>query len=77
MNRLVLTDKDKAEYAPFQSAIKTMPEFSKSHVILCTFHGIWQSFKKDLYTLLDECPHGQLLGMLMLYFLQIKLFSSF
>ena len=63
MNRLVLTDEDEAEYAPFQSAIATMPEFSKSNVMLCTFHGIWQSFKKDLYPLLDANPHGQLLGM--------------
>ena len=69
MNRLVLTDEDEAEYAPFQSAIATMPEFSKSNVMLCTFHGIWQSFKKDLYPLLDANPHGQLLGMLMQYFL--------
>jgi len=69
MNCLVLTDEDEAEYAPFQSAIATMPEFSKSNVMLCTFHGIWQSFKKDLYPLLDANTHGQLLGMLMQYFL--------
>ena len=62
MNRLVLTDEDEAEYAPFQSAILTMPEFSKSHVMLCTFHGIWQSFKKDLYPLLNQNSHGQLIG---------------
>ena len=62
MNCLVLTDEDQAEYAPFQSAISTMPEFSKLHVMLCIFHGIWQSFKKDLYPLLDKNPHGQLIG---------------
>ena len=61
MNRLVLTDEDEAEYAPFQCAIATMPEFKKSNVMLCTFHGIWQSFKKDLYPLLDDNPNGQLL----------------
>ncbi len=66
MNRLVLTDEDEAEYAPFQSAISTMPEYSKSHVMLCTFHGIWQSFKKDLYPLLHLNPHGQLIGELYL-----------
>jgi len=63
MNRLVLTDEDEAEYAPFQSAIATMPEFSKSNVMLCTFHGIWQSFKKDLYPILAKNANGQLLGM--------------
>jgi hypothetical protein len=74
MNCLVLTDEDEAKYAPFQSAIATMPEFSKSNVLLCTFHGIWQSFKKDLYPLLDQNPNGQLLGMLMLHYLyQIRL----
>jgi hypothetical protein len=69
MNPLVLTAKDEAEYAPFQSAIATMPVFSKSNVMLCTFHGIWQSFKKDLYPLLDQNPNGQLIGMLMLHYL--------
>ncbi len=44
------------EYAPFQSAISTMPEFSKSHVMRCTFHGIWQSFNEDLYPLLNQNP---------------------
>ena len=67
MNRLVLTDEDESEYAPFQSAIVTMPEFRKSNVMLCTFHGIWQSFKKDLYPLLDDNPNGQLLGMSTLF----------
>jgi len=56
MNHLVLTDEDEAEYALFQSAIATMPELSKSNVMSCTFHGIWQSFKKDLYPLLDKTP---------------------
>ena len=62
MNRLVLTDEDEAEYRPFQSAIATMDEFKQSTVMLCTFHGIWQSFKKDLYPLLDKCEHGEVLG---------------
>ena len=55
MNRVVLTDED-AEYAPFQSAISTMPKFSKSQVMRCTFHCMWQSFKKDLYPLLNKNP---------------------
>ena len=52
-NHLVLTDEDASEYRPFQSAIPTMDEFKQSKVMLCTFHGIWQSFKKDIYPLLD------------------------
>ena len=60
MNRI--TDEDKSEYRPFQSAIATMDEFKQSKVMLCTFHGIWQSFKKDLYPLLDKCEHGEVLG---------------
>ena len=61
MNRLVLTDEDESEYRPFQSAIPTMDEFKQSKVMLCTFHGIWQSFKKDIYPLLDKCKHGEVL----------------
>ena len=53
MNRMVLTDEDESEYRPFQSAIATMDEFKQSKVMLCTFHGIWQSFKKDLYPILE------------------------
>ena len=63
MNHLVLTDEDEAEYTPFQSAISTIAEYNKSHVMLCTFHGIWQSFKKDLYPLFNKNPHGQLRGV--------------
>jgi len=62
MNRMVLTDEDESEYRPFQSAIATMDEFKHSKVMLCTFHGIWQSFKKDIYPLLDKCEHGEVLG---------------
>ena len=62
MNRMVLTDEDESEYRPFQSAIATMDEFKQSKVMLCTFHGIWQSFKKDLYPILDKCEHGEVLG---------------
>ncbi len=62
MNRMVLTDEDESEYRPFQSAIATMGEFKQSKVMLCTFHGIWQSFKKDLYPLLDKCEHVEVLG---------------
>jgi hypothetical protein len=59
---MVLTDEDESEYRPFQSAIATMDEFKQSKVMLCTFHGIWQSFKKDIYPLLAKCEHGEVLG---------------
>jgi hypothetical protein len=62
-NRLVLTNEDEAEYRSFESLIQVTKEFSKSSVMLCTFHGIWMASKKDLITLLDECACGKLLGM--------------
>ncbi len=62
-NRLVLTDEDEAEYRSFEALIRVTKEFSKSSVMLCTFHGIWMALKKDLITLLDECACGKLLGM--------------
>ena len=58
MNRLVLTDEEKAEYEPFQLAIETTDYFQQSKVMLCTFHAIWMSFKVDLYPVLDNIPHG-------------------
>jgi len=61
-NRLVLTDEDEAEYRSFEDLIQVTKEFSKSSVMLCTFHGVWMAFKKDLITLLDECAFGKLLG---------------
>ena len=62
-NRVVLTDEDDAEYrSSFEAVIKSMKEFKKSTVMLCTFHGIWMAFKKDLISLLSNCQHGQVLG---------------
>ena len=61
MNRLLLTNENKAEYEPFHSAISKMKEFKHSTVMLCTFHAIWQSFMMDLYPILDLCEHGQLI----------------
>jgi hypothetical protein len=61
MNRLVLTDKDKSEYEPFESAIETTNDFQKSKVMLCTFHAIWMAFKTDLYPILDGIEHGDVL----------------
>jgi hypothetical protein len=68
-NRLVLTDEDEAEYRSFEDLIQVTKEFSKSSVMLCTFHGIWMAFKKDLITLLDECACGKLLGTCVQFFL--------
>ena len=48
-NRLTLTDEDSAEFGPFENSIATMPEFSKSRLMLCVFHAVWQPFKKDIY----------------------------
>jgi hypothetical protein len=61
-NWLVLTDEDDAEYKSFESVIETVQEFCNSKVMLCTFHGIWMAFKKDLLPLLDVCKYGKLYG---------------
>ena len=61
MNRLVLTDEDKSEYEPFESAIDTTNYFKKSKVMLCTLHAIWMAFKTDLYPILDGIEHGGVL----------------
>ncbi len=55
-------DEDDAEYKSFESVIETVEEFCKPKVMLCTFHGIWMAFKKDLLPLLDICKHGKLYG---------------
>ncbi len=52
LNRLVLTDKEDAEYRSFENLIVTHEMFQSSHVMLCTFHAIWQPFKRDIYKLL-------------------------
>ena len=58
-NCLVLTAKDKAECRSFVAVIETTSVLKQSTVMLCTFHGIWMAFKKDLLTLLDECECGK------------------
>ena len=58
-NRLVLTDKDEAEYRSFEALIETTSDFKQSTVMLCTFHGVWMDFKKDLLTLLEDCDCGK------------------
>ncbi len=61
-NRLVLTDEDDAECKSFESCIETIEYFKRSKVMLCTFHGIWMAFKKDILPLLDVCQYGKLYG---------------
>jgi hypothetical protein len=56
-NRVVITDEDEAEYWLFESVIETSEVFSRSKVMICTFHGIWMAFKKDVLALLD-CVQG-------------------
>ena len=66
-NRVVLTDEDDAEYTSFEGLIETSSIFSKSTVMLCTFHAIWMAFKKDLLPRLDACEHGKVVGTIRLY----------
>ncbi len=59
-NRLVLTDEDKAEYRSFEALIEITSDFiTQSTVMLCTYHGVWVAFKKDLLTLLEDCECGK------------------
>ncbi len=62
INQLVLTDEDDTEYKSFESCIETIEHFKRSKVMLCTFHGIWMAFKKDILPLLDRCQYGKLYG---------------
>ena len=75
-NRVVLTNEDDAEYQSFESVIKSMKEFQKSTVMLCTFHGIWMAFKKDLISSLSDCQHGQVLGEYLKLCLTLNLKST-
>ncbi len=65
MNRLVLIDEEDAEYRAFESVIATHDAFSSSNVMLCTFHAIWQPFKRDVYNLLPskKSPKGKLIEL--------------
>ena len=65
MNRLVLTDEEDAEYRAFESVIATHDAFSSSKVMLCTFHAVWQPFKRDIYNLLPskKSPKGKLIEL--------------
>ena len=61
-NRLVLSNEDDALYKSFESLIQTNDVFKRLKVMLCTFHAIWMSFKKDIQPLLDRCQYGKLYG---------------
>ncbi len=63
-NCFVITDEDEAEYRSFKSTIEASKVFSRSKVLICTFHGIRMAFKKDQLALLVECEHGKIYGKL-------------
>ena len=52
--QLVITDEEDAEYCSFETLILTHEMFRSSTVMLCTFHAIWQPFKRDIYHLLPS-----------------------
>jgi hypothetical protein len=55
LNRLVIRDEEDAEYhCSFETLILTHEMFRSSTVMLCTFHTIWQPFKRDIYNLLPS-----------------------
>jgi hypothetical protein len=63
-NCVVITDEDEAKYQSFESVIKMSEVFLRSRVMICTFHGIWIAFKKDVLALLDESEHRKIYGKL-------------
>ncbi len=63
-NCVVITDEDEAEYRSFGFVLQTSEVFSRSKVLICTYHGIWMAFKKDVLALLEESKHGKIYGKL-------------
>ncbi len=73
LNWLVITDEEDAEYCSFETLLLTSFEtliltyemFQSSTVMLCTFHAIWQSFKRDGYHLLPskKSQNGKLIEL--------------
>jgi hypothetical protein len=59
-----MMDKDEAEYRLFELLIEMSGGLSRSRVMICTFHGIWMAFKKDVLALLDESENGKMYGKL-------------
>ena len=72
-NRLVLTD----EYKSFEALIETTSDFKQSTVMLCTFHGIWMAFKKDLLTLLEDCECGKVYGKYTFFIVSIGIYKLY
>jgi hypothetical protein len=54
LNQLVITDEEDAEYCSYETLILTHEMFQSSTVMLCTFHAIWQPFKRDIYHFLPS-----------------------
>ncbi len=65
LNQLVITDEEYAEYHSFETLILTHEMFGSSTVMLCTFHAIWQPFKRDIYHLLPskKSQNGKLIEL--------------
>ncbi len=65
LNWLVITDEEDAEYCSFETLILTHEMFWSSTVMLCTFHAIWQPFKRDIYHLLPskKSQNGKLIEL--------------
>ena len=70
-NCLVLTDKDEAEYKSFEALIETTSHFKQLTVMLCTFHGVWMAFKKDLLTLLEDCDVARSMVIICFFLYQL------
>jgi hypothetical protein len=49
---------NRLEYRSFECLIATQNVFQFSRVMLCTFHAVWQPFKRDLYSLLPSKKHA-------------------
>jgi hypothetical protein len=49
-NRVVLTDEDDADYRSFESVIEMSQVFSRTKVLICTFHAIWMAFNKGSFS---------------------------
>jgi hypothetical protein len=47
-------DEEDAEYHSLETLILTHKMFRSSSAMLCTFHAIWQPFKRDMYHLLPS-----------------------
>ncbi len=58
-------DEEDAEYRSFETLILTHEIFQSSTVMLCTFHPIWQLFKRDTHHLLpsNKSQNGKLIEL--------------